>query len=111
MDLAEKTDEVLERPSKAIDAPGCDDLELASDRVLAEPVEAGTLVATLRPANPMVEVDAVELPPAMLGNPLELPALVVRRLTIGGDPEVDRSPARLPHDAAAPRRSARAAYG
>src|SRR5215831_13103034 len=63
MQLREEADEILQTAAEPIDAPGHDDIELATGSVAVEAVKGGPAVAALRPGDTVVGVDLNHLMP------------------------------------------------
>ncbi len=90
MQFAEESDEIQERPAEPIDRPGSDHLKLAAQGILAEPIEGGPLLTAFGAGNAMIQVDPVERPIPVGGDPLQFPALVFGGLSISRDPQIKR---------------------
>jgi hypothetical protein len=77
MHLAEECDEVLQRAAEPIDRPCRDDIELAPRDAVEEAIEPGSLIATLRAADTVVDEFGDDAPPMAGDSLLEREALVV----------------------------------
>src|SRR5262249_10592937 len=84
MNLAQESDEILQRSPEPIDGPGHDDVEPAAGRIPTQAGESGGLVAALWTARGVIRVDLHDLVTEALGYSPKFPLLVVRGLVERG---------------------------
>jgi hypothetical protein len=84
VNLAQEGDEILQRASQPIDAPGHYDVKPAAGRIPTQAVEGGTLVATLGAADAVVRINLDDLVAQALGHGPKFPLLVVGGLVERG---------------------------
>src|SRR5579863_6895527 len=89
VDLAEKTDQVLERAAQAIDRPCCDHVDLAPGNGFHQVIESGPLLSAVGAGNPLVREFLDDFPAMLLGNGLELATLVLDSLARGAHPQIE----------------------
>ena len=79
-------------PAEAIDRPRHHDIEPAPSRVLVHVIEAGTLIPALRAGDARIPVHGHDLVSHPFRGGPELALLVVGRLLVRRDPEIDCCP-------------------
>src|SRR6516165_6533077 len=89
LELVQEPDKVLQAAAQAIDGPGCNHVYLAAGNVLEQAIEARTLVPALGAADGGIFVEANHLPARAGSNGLQLTSLVLRRLAVRGNTEID----------------------
>jgi hypothetical protein len=82
VDLIKEADEVLETSPKAINAPGCNEVELPPGGSLQHLVEGRSLVAPICSADAMVDVFLRYFPAVALGDRSQFLKLILGGLMI-----------------------------
>src|SRR4051812_9187809 len=90
MDLGQKTSEIRDRSTQAINAPGHHDIELPARGCSAQGIELRAQLAILSPADPLVSVDGYDFAAHARSRRSQLPLLVHRRLLISRDSQIQR---------------------
>ena len=90
--LAEEADQVLKGSPETVNAPSGDHVDLTPRCGLQHPIEAGPLVAALRPTDPRVAELCDHGPAVTLCHGAQLLKLVVNALSVSANPRVDRNP-------------------
>jgi hypothetical protein len=89
LQIGQEAHQVLHAAAEPIDRPGGNHVDLACRGVLEQPIETGPLVAALGAADAGVLIDADDLPAGPGCNSLQLVALVLGRLPVCADADVD----------------------
>ena len=84
IEITEQGDEMLERPTKAADAPRRDHVELAPGNPLHQRIESGTLISALGSRDAFVAVGGDDVPPEPFGGEPQVTKLILDGLAIGG---------------------------
>jgi hypothetical protein len=85
----ENTEQVGERSAKPVNRPRCDHIELLGVHRLHHSVQSRTLISALGSADASVFVNIGNLPAGPFGDRLKLSTLIVSRLLVRRNSEID----------------------